>query len=383
MKILFYLFRFPGWGGIETVTETIGCKLADLGHEIYLLSHVSQDRESALIQRASFFSLPDKECRDSSENLAFARNLIKEERIDVVVYQDSYAPVERVAFCMRDAGAKLLVFEHNSPSYVRKTLSQIPRGSFIKQTYRAFSHPAAIRKSGRRHLRLLKESDAYVLLSFAVADEFCEVCGREKCRPYQNKLRVINNPLVKSSRSVDVTEKEKRILFVGQLNYIKRVDLMFDIWKQVHPNFPGWRFQVVGDGPLLGRLSSRVEDERIDGVDFFGFRQPDPYYGRAGVFWMTSTFEGWPMTLLEAMQAGCVPVVMDTFASVHDIVDDGENGFIVPADDISAFADATEKLLRDDALRRRMAASAIEKAGRFDVDIIVGQWTALLEEMNR
>lgn len=89
------------------------------------------------------------------------------------------------------------------------------------------------------------------------------------------------------------------------------------------------------------------------------------------------------MTLVEAMQAGCVPVVMDTFAAVHDIIDDGVNGFIVPAEDIPAFRRATEVLMNDEALRSRMGTAAMEKVRRFDPDGIVSRWQTLLEDIMR
>jgi len=49
---------------------------------------------------------------------------------------------------------------------------------------------------------------------------------------------------------------------------------------------------------------------------------------------MTSRFEGWPMVLMEAMQMGVVPVVYNSFESLSDIVVDGENGYIIPNNDL-------------------------------------------------
>ena len=52
---------------------------------------------------------------------------------------------------------------------------------------------------------------------------------------------------------------------------------------------------------------------------------------------MTSAFEGFPMTLVEAQQCGVVPVVMDSYLSLHDIVETGYNGIIVSNEDLTGY----------------------------------------------
>lgn len=52
---------------------------------------------------------------------------------------------------------------------------------------------------------------------------------------------------------------------------------------------------------------------------------------------MTSIWEGLPMTLIEAMHYGCVPIAFDSFAALYDLIDNGNNGFIIPNNDIDCF----------------------------------------------
>jgi glycosyltransferase involved in cell wall biosynthesis len=55
---------------------------------------------------------------------------------------------------------------------------------------------------------------------------------------------------------------------------------------------------------------------------------------------MTSTAEGWGMVLTEAQQMGVPVVAMDSFGALHDIIEDGYNGRIVPNNDLVAFQNA-------------------------------------------
>ena len=53
---------------------------------------------------------------------------------------------------------------------------------------------------------------------------------------------------------------------------------------------------------------------------------------------MTSAFEGFGMTLVEAQQYGVVPLAMDTYGSLHDIITDGQNGEIIADNDLDEYA---------------------------------------------
>ena len=64
-----------------------------------------------------------------------------------------------------------------------------------------------------------------------------------------------------------------------------------------------------------------------------GKQSPQSYYLNSSIFLMTSDYEGWGMTITEAQQFGCIPIVLNTFASLQDLIANGENGFIVDSVD--------------------------------------------------
>ena len=68
-------------------------------------------------------------------------------------------------------------------------------------------------------------------------------------------------------------------------------------------------------------------------------KNPLRYYEHASIFMMTSAYEGWGMTVIEAMQNGVVPIVFNSYSAVYDILTDEEDGIIIENNDIKNYAD--------------------------------------------
>jgi glycosyltransferase involved in cell wall biosynthesis len=76
------------------------------------------------------------------------------------------------------------------------------------------------------------------------------------------------------------------------------------------------------------------------------------------VFVLTSSFEGLPVSVLEAMERACVPIVTDIRSGVPQLVENGVNGFVVPVGGIDEFADRIALLSSDPVRLERMRAAA-------------------------
>jgi glycosyltransferase involved in cell wall biosynthesis len=94
---------------------------------------------------------------------------------------------------------------------------------------------------------------------------------------------------------------------------------------------------------------------------------------------MTSAYEGFPMALLESQQQGVVPVAFDTFASLHDIVEDGVNGLVIPPGDLGAYARCLMGLMADRNRREDMAMNGVQSCRKYSEDAIAKQWVDLFE----
>lgn len=372
MNILFYLIRYPGIGGIESVTRLVAERLNNSYKvNVTILSFLQQG--NCVCSFAKLLKMPNSKNWCAKENYDFADKMIAEGHFDYVIYQDSYANIEDVIFkAAKKHNVRVLVFEHNTPLYVLKNAVSHPLLSWQGIKSRLIV-PYRVVQSILRKRYLLKKCYKYVLLSSRFIPEFCRYTFAWK---YKDKITYINNPV--KIKEIMVAEKENVILCVAQLAYRKRVDLMLKAWAKIYSRLPEWKLQIVGDGVERNRLENFVIGKKIPRVEFIGYANPDVYYQKAKIFWMTSSFEGWPMTLFECLQYECIPIVFNSFSSLLDIVDDGENGFIVKNLDEKGFIRKTIAIADDEQLRNQMAKNAAEKARLFDVKVITEKWAKLL-----
>ena len=195
----------------------------------------------------------------------------------------------------------------------------------------------------------------------------------------RSKLAVIPNPCTLEGGLS--SRKEKKVLVVSRLSEAhKRISYILRVWMQIAESFPGWSLEIVGDGESRTMYEDFCRKNALRQVSFCGRQHPVPYYQKAAVFLMTSAYEGWGLTNVEAMSYGVIPVVMDSFASIHEIIDDGVNGFITPNNDLQAFQQKVVQLLKDADLRNRMSLAAYEKSKMFAPDGVAAIWKKLFDE---
>jgi L-malate glycosyltransferase len=125
-------------------------------------------------------------------------------------------------------------------------------------------------------------------------------------------------------------------------------------------DIPDARFVIAGDGELRPNLEHQVKHLGLEKHVFFtGFRTDALSLLKAfDVFVMSSITEGLGTSLLDAM-AGAKPIVATTAGGIPEVVQDGKTGFLVPPRDHHAMAAAIVKLLKDEALGRRMGDAGL------------------------
>jgi len=129
------------------------------------------------------------------------------------------------------------------------------------------------------------------------------------------------------------------------------------------------RCLVAGLGPERPRLEARARELGVEDIFELPGRVPDvaDLLARGQIFVLPCVeaadgqMDGIPTVLIEAMAAG-IPVVSTTVSGLPELVQDGEGGLLVAPEDPRALADAIERMLKDDDLARRLAASAREFA---------------------
>lgn len=137
---------------------------------------------------------------------------------------------------------------------------------------------------------------------------------------------------------------------------------------------------IAGTGPERQALEAEAARLGVSATTFFAghVEDPTPLYRRATVFGMCSRFEGFGLTLLEAMTVGLPVVAMDCESGPREVLDGGAAGVLTPDGDERAFADALARLLTDQSARRHYAAAGQLRAAEYTADRVMPQWEELL-----
>lgn len=163
----------------------------------------------------------------------------------------------------------------------------------------------------------------------------------------------------------------------------KKLTRVLKAWQIVEHNnkADNWQLEIVGDGPDLANYKHIANELGLRRVKFEGYQNPDAYYEKSRLFLMTSAFEGFPMTLVESQQRGVVPVVMDSFSSLHDIVKDGYNGKIVKDKDVKGYAEVILDLIKNKNEFDRMALNGFVSSRLFSIEKVVDMWQRLISDI--
>jgi glycosyltransferase involved in cell wall biosynthesis len=109
-----------------------------------------------------------------------------------------------------------------------------------------------------------------------------------------------------------------------------------------------FHFKVIGDGPLFPEFEKQLAPEIARGrVQLTGWLKNDEmmkHLCQSDVFVLTSAYEGFCISLVEAMANGCCPVVTNIDSGNKQLVANGINGFLIPVGDIAGFAEKIELL---------------------------------------
>ncbi len=181
------------------------------------------------------------------------------------------------------------------------------------------------------------------------------------------------------------TERQRILLAVGHLNEVKGFDLLIRVFQRLAGQFPDWRLMVLGEGSDRAALEAQIASAGLAERVILPGRAGNmgQWYAAADLYVMSSRFEGFPNTLVEAMAHGLPAVSFDCDTGPRDIIRHETDGLLVPAGDGLALEAALRRLMDDEALRRQFGARAIEVRGRLALEKIASRWETLFEELRR
>jgi len=138
-----------------------------------------------------------------------------------------------------------------------------------------------------------------------------------------------------------------RVVMIARLAEQKRVEHAIRVWPAVLAGEPRARLEVYGDGPLRGELEALIAELGLgEAITLHGYQPRAADEVRtAAMLLVTSRHEGWPLSITEALAAGCPVVSYDIPYGPAEMIEPGVSGELVPAGDLAALADAVLRVV--------------------------------------
>ena len=374
----------PHKGGVERVTRTLADFFENKGNSVFFISKNKSDS----IDNRQFF-LPDPLQYCSIENINYLYGFIESNKVDIIINQGALLEdITEFAFYAKNKNVKVISIVHNSllsipdnfasvyHEFLKSKHIQWLTGVFNISVVKKIIKRVYISKKKEHYIKLIQKSDILAVLSPSFIDELFQITGQ-----HSDNIVAVPNPILIPPK-VQLDNKINRVIYVGRVNTIqKRVDLLLEIWKNIAQKHNDWYLYIIGDGPDKERLSEYIKATGLQNVFFEGTQDPIPYYVDSSIFCMTSSFEGMPMTLLEAMSFGVVPVLFNSFSSASDIIEDGVNGFLVSPFDMNAYVHIVETMMNEREKRKQCANCAINNSLKYSIEIIGEKWVEIFNSL--
>lgn len=189
------------------------------------------------------------------------------------------------------------------------------------------------------------------------------------------KPRVMPDQLYKSGHHT--------VLAVGRLVPQKGFGYLIDAFASLAEQRLSWDLVILGEGPERSKLEKTVQDLDLGKRVFLPGRVGNlsEWYERADLYVMSSLFEGFPNTLVEAMAHGMPAVSFDCDTGPREIVRHGVDGLLVPPGEVNTLGVAMARLMDDELLRHSFAKRAIDARERFSMEGTTGMWERLFQEI--
>lgn len=387
MNILIYFSKplNPRSGGTERVAFILSEYLRDNGHNVTELACIASDFDTSSNHRVF---LPDSIEGATKRNIEFVCDFITKEKIDVIInesansdaiflFSHQHIPnhVKIISHLHFDISGDLSSFYRN----LDLPLKGVEVTTFFRNVLKWCKSPYnkwhAKRWKKTRYQYMWSQSDTIVVLTPRHVHDFNNLIGSEG----SEKVISVTNPLSFSTDDMKETAKENILLYVGRLDYLKRIDRILKVWKNVSKTHPFWSLVIVGGGPDEKRLKALSLRMNLQRVSFVGQTNPQPYYSRAKMLLLTSNHEGTPMVVSEAMAYGVVPVVMNTFPGAESMISNGVDGILTAPFNIKMMNDAVSGLMNDNNRWHEMSRAGKQRIKSLRNSDLLSKWTSIIQ----
>jgi poly(glycerol-phosphate) alpha-glucosyltransferase len=302
-----------------------------------------------------------KECAGNAELAALClERLMTDDRFYMLVVENGLVAQAAVAVEKRNAARVIVV--HNK---------------FLENAYDLRSNP-------QRYYRYMCENsekfDGIVLLTHEARNDFFKKYGNIR------NLFAISHPYPNAVSRADFDKRDHRkAVIVARLDPFKELPNAIEIFADVVKALPGVTLDIYGVGSEWEACEKKIKElEMEDSVFLKGFTQnPAAVLSSSAMFMMTSSAEGFPLSLTESICNGCPIFAFDIKYGPGEVVADGVTGYLIPAFDKALYVERLTAFFEDIELQRAMSENCYTEAPRFGADVFLESWYNLTETLYR
>ncbi|MBE6957653.1 MAG: glycosyltransferase family 4 protein [Ruminococcaceae bacterium] len=352
MKIVFTMAYMQGGGAERVVSELANC-FAGRGHEVSIITTRGGNCVYPLDENVQLIDLSGQD-RGILSRVRAVRKCIKENRFDAVI---SFLVNTNIETILSGLFLKtpVIISERNNP-YVD------PKNKIFR-IMRSFTYPFA---------------DGYVFQTPDAREFFG--------KGIQKHSTVIMNPINPELPEPFQGLRDKRIVNVGRLVPQKNQKMFIDAFAEFFEAYPDYIAEIYGDGPMEQELAAYIQSKQLEEkVILKGFsKNVIPEIASAGIFAMSSDYEGMSNALIEAVGMGIPCVCTDhPIGGARMTIEEGISGFLVPVGDAHAMAEKMKAIAADPAMAESFSGKGLQLRQTLSIDAIADQWLAYMGSFTR
>jgi glycosyltransferase involved in cell wall biosynthesis len=358
MRIVIMANNIEELGGAQRVVHLLAQGLGSRGHEVVVVGIV-----------------PHATPHEYGSNAAYAMtNLLdrpypKDDAARATLEASATSAMQQIL----DSGPPGIVITAQLWAMEHLARCRLDGWSIIGQYHSSFEAAAAGRDLARAKA-VYREIDTFALLCDEDAASF-------RSEGFNNVV-TMPNPLADwPAGASDSTDQ--LVTYLGRFSAEKGPRFLIEAWRLLAAEYPTWRLQMVGSGPLEQQLRDSVAGEELSVV--FLPPTPDPVGVLMGtsILALPSLTEGFPLVLAEAMACGVACVASDCSSGVRALVDDGRTGLIARRGDAPHLAQQLARLMDSHDLRSDLGAAARDAVQDLRLPAVIDRWERLIANTRR
>jgi glycosyltransferase involved in cell wall biosynthesis len=387
MNVLYLTQWFsPIGGGGEVVFYNLATGIADRGHNVEIIcaqsSDVSTYRKGRMVVNTikPKLVIPPPSLSQNAQFIVRAvltgYKIVRKSKIEVI-HANNLASAIAGSVLAKISNKPLITTIHD----IFSTSSPNHWDHWIKQNEK-ISHLTSLIAPIVEKIAIKMPTDIIHTVSKCSKDDLIKFGAKATIKVIPNGVDILSY-----TNNQSTIEYQNYVLFIGRLVFYKNLDVIISSFKDVVKILPDSKMYIIGDGPMRHKWEKMVSDmELTRSIEFTGYITDEKkvvLLSKCSALLLPSFVEGFGIVILESF-AMSKPVLVADIQPTNEIVDDGIDGFILPANNPTKWSEKISFLLNNKDVCRKMGISARNKLEtKYSLNFVLNEMESLYLSLSR